>query len=61
MAHGNAEYRVLEATEVTILEKKVTRAIAENWLPQGGVMIVNLGDGDLLYAQAMTFCVEVAE
>lgn len=55
MAHEEANYYVLEASDKDSLCEKVVAYIEDNWLPQGGVTIVNLGDGDFLYAQAMTF------
>lgn len=58
MAANGADYILVEATEGKILERKVARLISENWLPQGGITIVNLGNRDFLYAQAMTFDVQ---
>lgn len=58
MAHVDANYVVLEAGDADALREKVTHFIEDNWLPQGGVAIVNLGDGNFLYAQAMTFQVQ---
>lgn len=58
MADVNAQYVIAEASEASLLEKKVTRLIQENWLPQGGVMIIHYGEGNYLYAQAMVFCVD---
>jgi hypothetical protein len=55
MAEVSAKYVIVEAPFRDALEEAVTRLIRENWMPQGGVMIVHYGEGDFLYAQAMTF------
>lgn len=56
--HEDANYAVVEAQDANVLREKVVNFIEDGWLPQGGVTIVNLGDGDFLYAQALTLCVQ---
>lgn len=57
MAHEEVNYYVLEANNKDSLCEKVVTYIENDWVPTGGVTIVNLGDGNLLYAQAVTLYV----
>lgn len=57
MAHVKVDYKVIEAGDPETLRGRVRTCLIENWMPQGGVVVVALGDDHYLYAQAMTFCV----
>lgn len=55
MAATTADYKILEAGSPEELAMIVRTFLGDNWLPQGGVMIVALGNDDYLYAQAVIF------
>ena len=58
MAATNADYRVVESDSAADLCAQVKLYLQDNWMPQGGVLIVPLGGDDYTYAQAMVFNVE---
>ena len=54
------DYCVLEEPSLNKLEQSVLQMIRQGWLPQGGIAVVGVGDGDFLYAQAMVLKVNAA-
>lgn len=48
------EYQIIRSMDDEKLARKVNAAIAEGWVPQGGVAIGCMGpSGDIYYLQAM--------
>lgn len=59
MAYATANYQVVQASDPDELEGLVKALLQQNWLPQGGVSITAIGGDNYIYAQAMTFNVNV--
>lgn len=58
MVATSADYRVSEAGSPDDLARQVRVYLQDNWLPQGGMVVIPLGNDDYLYAQAMVFNVK---
>jgi len=47
------DYTIIEKVDPSDLARCVQSALANGWLPQGGVAVTALGDDEYLYCQAM--------
>lgn len=46
-------YKIVEAGDPDELRTRVLQASTDGWEPQGGVVVVALGDDEYLYVQAL--------
>jgi hypothetical protein len=48
------DYQIVQASEKDVFEADVERFIEDGWQPLGGVDVLEMSEGQILFTQAMT-------